>query len=106
MTDAKVIQSSDSSINIGGQELQALQQMRSLNALGFQTILLCKPMSAISARAKSEGLDVIEIRFWNVFHVPSLLQLFRLAKEKNPIAMFCHGINFCASGYGASTSWS
>lgn len=91
MADAKVILFSDSSINIGGQELQALQQMRSLNALGFQTILLCKPMSAISARAKSEGLDVIEIRFRNAFHIPSLLQLFRLAKEKNPIAMFCHG---------------
>jgi glycosyltransferase involved in cell wall biosynthesis len=91
MADAKVILFSDSSINIGGQELQALQQMRSLNAFGFQTILLCKPMSAISARAKSEGLDVIEIRFRNAFHVPSLLQLFRLAEEKNPIAMFCHG---------------
>ena len=91
MADAKVILFSDSSINIGGQELQALQQMRSLNAFGFQTILLCKPMSAISARANGEGLDVIEIRFRNAFHVPSLLQLFRLAKEKNPIAMFCHG---------------
>ena len=91
MTDAKVILFSDSSINIGGQELQALQQMRSLNALGFQTILLCKPMSAISTRAKSEGLDVIEIRLRNAFHIPSFLQLLRLAKKKNPIAIFCHG---------------
>ena len=91
MADAKVILFSDSSINIGGQELQALQQMRSLNALGFETILLCKPNSAISSRAKIDGLAVQEIRFRNAFHIPSLMQLFRLVKEKTPVAIFCHG---------------
>lgn len=91
MADAKVILFSDSSINIGGQELQALQQMRSLNALGYETILLCKPNSAISSRAKNDGLAVQEIRFRNAFHIPSLMQLFRLVKEKSPVAMFCHG---------------
>ena len=45
MGDTKVVLFSDSSMNIGGQELQALQQMRSLNMLGYQTILLCKPKS-------------------------------------------------------------
>lgn len=91
MADTKVILFSDSSINIGGQELQALQQMRSLNALGYQTILLCKPNSAIASRAKNDGLAVQEIRFRNAFHIPSLMQLFSLAREKSPVAMFCHG---------------
>jgi glycosyltransferase involved in cell wall biosynthesis len=91
MADKKVVLFSDSSINIGGQELQALQQMRSLNALGYQTILLCKPKSAISVRAKGDGIAVLEIPFRNAFHIPSLMKLFSLVKAKNPVAMFCHG---------------
>jgi glycosyltransferase involved in cell wall biosynthesis len=91
MGDAKVVLFSDSSMNIGGQELQALQQMRSLNMLGYQTILLCKPKSAISVRARSDSIAVQEISFRNAFHVPSLIKLLRLVKVKNPIAMFCHG---------------
>jgi glycosyltransferase involved in cell wall biosynthesis len=91
MTDAKVILFSDSSINIGGQELQALQQMRSLNALGYETILLCKPKSAISALAEGDSIAVLEISFRNAFHIPSLMKLFSLVNAKNPVAMFCHG---------------
>jgi glycosyltransferase involved in cell wall biosynthesis len=91
MDNQKVVLFSDSSMNIGGQELQALQQMHSLDEYGYQPILLCKPKSAISARAKDEGLDFIEIPFRNAFHIPSLMQLLRLAKEKKPVAMFCHG---------------
>jgi glycosyltransferase involved in cell wall biosynthesis len=89
--DAKVILFSDSSMNIGGQELQALQQMYSLNSLGYKTILLCKPKSAISIRARGDGISVQEIPFRNAFHMPSLMKLFDLVKENNPVAMFCHG---------------
>jgi len=91
MDGAKVVLFSDASINIGGQELQALQQMLSLNALGYETILLCKPKSAISVRARSEGIAVQEIPFRNAFHIPSLMKLLGLVKAKSPVAMFCHG---------------
>ena len=91
MNDAKVVLFSESSINIGGQELQALQQMRSLNALGYKTILLCKPNSAISIRARSDSIAVQEIPFRNAFHIPSLLKILILVRKKNPVAMFCHG---------------
>jgi glycosyltransferase involved in cell wall biosynthesis len=91
MADAKIILFSDSSINIGGQELQALQQMRSLNDLGYEIILLCKPKSAILVRARIDGIAVQEIPFRNAFHIPSLMKLFSLVKAKNPIVMFCHG---------------
>ncbi|AKD24593.1 Glycosyltransferase [Polynucleobacter duraquae] len=91
MGNEKVVLFSDSSMNIGGQELQALQQMHSLHECGYQPILLCKPKSAIASRAKDEGLCFIEMPFRNAFHIPSLMRLLRLAKEKNPVAMFCHG---------------
>ena len=91
MNDLKFIIFSDSSKNIGGQELQALQQMRSLNDGGHQTLLLAKPGSAILERARSEGLATFEVAFRNAFHIPSLLKIWHLVKSKRPDAMVCHG---------------
>jgi len=82
---------SDASKNIGGQELQAIQQMRSLNEAGHQTLLLAKPGSAILERAQSQGLAVLQAPFRNAFHIPSLLKIWNLIKAKRPDAMICHG---------------
>jgi len=81
----------DSSINIGGQELQALQQMRALNQAGWQTQLLCKPQSAIAKRALDMGLAVQAIRFRNAFHIPSWISVYRIIKNCKPNAIICHG---------------
>jgi glycosyltransferase involved in cell wall biosynthesis len=81
----------DSSINIGGQELQALQQMRALNAAGWQTRLLCKPQSAIARRALDMDLAVQAIRFRNAFHIPSWIAVYRIIKNHQPNAIICHG---------------
>jgi glycosyltransferase involved in cell wall biosynthesis len=91
MNDSKFIIFSDSSKNIGGQELQALQQMRSLNSAGHQTLLLAKSGSAILERATFEGLSTIEVGFRNAFHIPSLLKIWNIVKVKRPDAMICHG---------------
>ena len=78
-------------MNIGGQELQALQQMYALQAAGFKTLLLCKPNSAILQRANSLGLAATPIRFRNAFHIPSFRQLLHLVRNKDPIAIVSHG---------------
>ena len=91
MTDSKFIIFSDSSKNIGGQELQALQQMGSLNSAGHQILLLAKPGSAILEHAKSQGLAALEVPFRNAFHIPSLLKIWKIVKAKRPDAMICHG---------------
>ena len=91
MGDPRLILFSDSSKNIGGQELQALQQMHALNQSGHSTILLAKPGSAILARAQSEGLSVFEVPFRNAFHIPSFLKIWKLVKFKKPSAIICHG---------------
>ena len=91
MSDSKFFIFSDSSKNIGGQELQALQQMRSLNDGGHQTLLLAKPGSSILERARSEGLVTLEVGFRNAFHIPSLLKIWNLVKSKRPDALICHG---------------
>ena len=81
----------DSSMNIGGQELQALQQMRALSEAGWQTQLLCKPQSAIAKRALDIGLAVQAIRFRNAFHLPSWRAAYQIIQTQNPRAFICHG---------------
>jgi len=91
MAKAQLIIFTDSSMNIGGQELQALQQMRSLSQAGFETLLLCKPRSTIAKRAKDDGIAVQEIRFRNAFHLPSFVKVIRIIRDKKPSALICHG---------------
>jgi len=91
MANAQLIIFTDSSVNIGGQELQALQQMRLLSQAGFETLLLCKPRSAIAKRAKDDGIAVQEIRFRNAFHLPSFRKVVRIVRDKKPRAIICHG---------------
>ncbi len=81
----------ESSINLGGQELQALQQMTALNELGYQTILLCKRGSAIAAAAQLRGLRFLTLPFKNAFDVKSIFGVSKLIRQLRPIALMCHG---------------
>ena len=81
----------ESSINLGGQELQALQQMNALGGLGYQTVLLCRGESAIAAEAQVRGLRVEMVGFRNALDLQSIYQLIKLIKQLRPIAFMCHG---------------
>lgn len=81
----------ESSINLGGQELQALQQMSALNELGYQTILLCKINSAIATAAQRRGLHFLMLPFRNAFDLKSISQVSKLIQQYRPIALMCHG---------------
>ncbi len=91
MNKSKLIVFTESSINIGGEEMQALQQIRLLSQAGFQTLLLCKPRSAIAKRARDDGIVFQEIRFRNAFHLPSFRKVIRIIRDKKPSALICHG---------------
>jgi glycosyltransferase involved in cell wall biosynthesis len=78
-------------MNIGGQELQALQQMADLDAKGYKTILLCRPSSKIGALARERGLTVFEIAFKNPFDIISIFRVIGLMKQFSPQAIFSHG---------------
>lgn len=68
-----------------------MQQMQALNRLGYQTILLCKPHSAILLRAQSAGLESISVDFRNALHLPSILKVVKLIFQFRPIAFLSHG---------------
>ncbi len=80
----------ESSKNIGGQELQLLQQMQELNKLGYETQLLCKPGSRVYDFAISRGLNVELIGFRNALHLPSIFAVTRQILTFRPAALVCH----------------
>ena len=80
----------ESSKNIGGQELQLLQQMQELNRLGWTTKLLCKPQSRIHDFALSKGLDVQATGLRNALHIPSIIEVIKNIRALKPSALVCH----------------
>jgi glycosyltransferase involved in cell wall biosynthesis len=80
----------ESSPDVGGQELQLLQQMRQLRDLGYRVALACLPTSAIRARAQEAGLRVIALPFRNAADCATLLALRNLLAAERPHCVVCH----------------
>jgi glycosyltransferase involved in cell wall biosynthesis len=80
----------ESSKNIGGQELQLLQQMHELSRIGHQTKLLCKPSSRIYDFAQAQGLNVELVGFRNALHLPSIFAVIRQIQLFKPKVLICH----------------
>lgn len=88
----------ESSPNLGGQELQLLEQARGLAARGAQTRLLCPEASRIAAVAAQYGVPVSAVPFRNSLHPRSVLAVRRLLADWRPNAVICH------SGHDADVS--
>ncbi|HEX4856646.1 MAG TPA: glycosyltransferase family 4 protein [Limnobacter sp.] len=90
---------SESSKNIGGQELQLLEQAVGMKAKGYTPYVLCRPGSRISQEAKKLALNVEFIPFRNAVHPPSMLRLANLLRLHKPVAVVCHSshdANLCS----------
>jgi glycosyltransferase involved in cell wall biosynthesis len=81
---------SESSPNLGGQELQLLQQMEALAQRKIEVRLACRPGSGIHAAALERGLDVVPVPFRNSLHVPSIRMVRRLLSEWRPAVVVSH----------------
>ena len=81
---------SESSPNLGGQELQLLQQMTVLQQQGVSVKLACRPASGIERAARDRGFDVELVRFRNSLHLPSILRIKQLIKSWQPDAVVSH----------------
>ena len=80
----------ESSPNLGGQELQLLEQARGLAARGVQTRLLCPPASRIAELATQYRVPVSPAKFRNSLHPPSVLRVMRVLAEWRPDAVVSH----------------
>jgi glycosyltransferase involved in cell wall biosynthesis len=80
----------ESSPNLGGQELQLLEQARGLAARGVQARLLCPPASRIAELAAQYRVPVSPAEFRNSLHPPSVLRVMRVLSEWKPDAVLSH----------------
>lgn len=90
---------SESSPNLGGQELQLLQQMTALRERGIAVRLLCRHASRIGLLARERGLETVAIPFRNSLHLPSILAVARVVRAWRPDAVISHSghdANCCA----------
>ena len=87
---SKAILFTESSPNVGGQELQLMQQMQQLAAAGYQPVLACRPGSRVEQVALQKGLSVLPVRFRNSVHLPSIAILRRWLATHRPRLAVCH----------------
>ncbi|EDZ4409598.1 glycosyltransferase family 4 protein, partial [Salmonella enterica] len=87
----------ESSPDIGGQELQALAQMDALRRKGHSVLLVCRDKSKIAAEAERRKIEVIFVPFRNSLHIPSVLKLLRIIRYFRPHLVICH------SGHDSNT---
>ncbi|AXT48278.1 MULTISPECIES: glycosyltransferase family 4 protein [Chromobacterium] len=80
----------ESSPNVGGQELQLMQQMRLLGERGFRPVLACRPQTRVMEEACRRGLEVLPLRFRNSLHLPSILALSAWMRRHRPRLAICH----------------
>jgi glycosyltransferase involved in cell wall biosynthesis len=90
---------SESSANVGGQELQLLVQAQGLARRGMEVRLLCPPESRIAQVARDYGVAVSPVPFRNSLHPRSLVRVMNILSSWRPDALLCHSghdANVCA----------
>ncbi|ELI9395191.1 glycosyltransferase, partial [Escherichia coli] len=80
----------ESSPNIGGQELQAVAQMKALKKMGHSVLLVCRENSKIAFEASKFGIDITFALFRNSLHIPTVWRLLGIVHSFQPDAIVCH----------------
>ncbi len=81
---------SESSPNLGGQELQLLAQATGLSERGIETLILCRVNSRLATVAAARGIATVAIPFRNSLHLPSIASVRRVLQSFRPDALICH----------------
>lgn len=80
----------ESSRNIGGQELQIIQQIQQLTHRGWRAILICKKDSKIFRYAKENNIEIFTSSLRNAVDITSILNIRTLIKKSHPRALILH----------------
>ena len=81
----------ESSINWGGQEYRALEQMEWLQAHGHEPALAVRPGSDIGRRARAKGLPVFDIAYTGHYDPWAIKAARNLIKQQGIEIADCHG---------------
>ncbi|MBP4044638.1 glycosyltransferase family 4 protein [Chromobacterium violaceum] len=85
----------ESSPNVGGQELQLMQQMKLLEGAGYRPVLACRPGTRVAEVAEDKGLAILPFRFRNSAHPSTMLGLWRWMAAHRPALAICHSGHDC-----------
>jgi glycosyltransferase involved in cell wall biosynthesis len=80
----------ESSMNLGGQEMQLLAQMKELAFRGWSPVLICRIGSAISRVAQESNLEIKHAQLRNAVDLKSILKVYRVLKEVKARAIILH----------------
>jgi glycosyltransferase involved in cell wall biosynthesis len=80
----------ESSPNVGGQELQLMQQMEGMSARGFQPFLACRAGTRVEQVARERGLRVLGLSFRNSLDVRTIFSLRNWMARNRPVLGICH----------------
>lgn len=86
----KAVIFTESSRNVGGQELQLMQQMEALQQQGIACTLVCLPGGKVDAQARARGLTVVNAAFRNSAHLPTILTMRALLRRTRAQMIICH----------------
>ena len=81
----------ESSINWGGQEYRALEQMEWLQAHGHEPALAARPCSDIGRRARAKGLSVFDVAFTGHYDPRAIQAARNVVKQEGIEIADCHG---------------
>ena len=81
----------ESSINWGGQEYRALEQMEWLQAHGHEPALAARPGSDIGRRARAKGLSVFDVAYTGHYDPRAIKASRKLIKQRGIEIADCHG---------------
>ena len=98
LTGVRRVLFSESSPNLGGQELQLLAQAGGLQARGIETLVLCRSNSRLATVSAERGVATVAVPFRNSLHLPSIAGVRRVLHSFRPDALICH------SGHDANNS--
>jgi glycosyltransferase involved in cell wall biosynthesis len=106
MNKIKSILFSESSLNLGGQELEILQQMQLLQEQGISVTLLAKEKSRIYQKAIDLNLPVVAISFRNSLDLLSIFKVCSIIRKKQIQFIITHsGKDAYVCGFAARLSW-
>ncbi len=81
----------ESSMNLGGQELRVLAEMEGLIGRGYRSALVARPGSRILGEAMARGLEAFPVRMRGSFDPPAVIGIARIMRRLGVKALNAHG---------------
>ena len=88
--ETRVVLHTEASLGLGGQEIRIVTEARWLLAHGWDVVVACQPTSRLLGEARAAGIAAVPVRMPSAFHVPGMLALRRIMRERGVSVVHTH----------------